>query len=210
MVRSAYSAALAAAVIVVLIAVLLYLPAGRAESFCGRGYGCGGDSVAFDDDGTDGIGDADGSAAAFPELATGYPYGFAVDAPEAEPRLYHSSEVDPLITGQLYAGARGGRRPVYGARTSYGNKWGMREFSSGVSGQAGVDVGLLGMREYSLDGRADVFDDGIPEDWQFPSTPINWYAPQGEDYYDVDAGGPTTGKTAIAANFLPDHDPLQN
>jgi hypothetical protein len=53
------------------------------------------------------------------------------------------------------------------------------------------------MREYSLDGRPDVFDDGIPENWQLPSTPTNWYVPQGRDYYDVEANGPGVYKAGL-------------
>lgn len=152
-----------------------------------------------------------------PDLAVGYPYSYSVGG--AGPtsglaernRMYSSAEVDPLITGQLYAGERAegaGRRPIYGGRTSHGNTWGMREFSTGVPGQAGVDVGLLGMREYSLDGKPDVFDDGIPENWQMPSTPMNWYSAQGGDHYDVEAGGPAVHSDHLMSLQEPDHDPL--
>jgi hypothetical protein len=152
-----------------------------------------------------------------PDLAFGYPYNYALDtanAPEvAENRMYSTSEVDPLITGQLYAGPRAagtGRRWIYGGRTSHARKWGLREFSTGVPGQAGVDVGLLGMREYSLDGRPDVFDDGIPENWRLPSTPINWYVPKDRDYYDVEAQQGAVYKPHLMSLQEPDHDPLVN
>ena len=152
-----------------------------------------------------------------PDLAFGYPYNYALDtanpAEVAENRMYSTAEVDPLVTGQLYSGARAagtGKRMIYGGRTSHGDKWGMHEFSTGVPGQAGVDVGLLGMREYSLDGRPDVFDDGIPENWQLPSPPVNWYVPQERDYYDVEAQGPGVYAEGLMSLSEPDHDPLIN
>jgi len=152
-----------------------------------------------------------------PELAFGYPYGYSLDtvgpAQMAENRMYSTAEVDPLITGQLYAGTRAagaGRRMLYGGRTAHGDQWGMHEFSTGVPGQAGVDVGLLGMREYSLDGRPDVFDDGIPENWQLPSTPVNWYVPQGRDFYDVEAQGAGVYESDLMSLQEPDHEVLTN
>lgn len=150
-------------------------------------------------------------------LAFGYPYNYALNTTDpaeiAENRMYSTAEVDPLVTGQLYAGPRAagtGQRFIYGGRTSHGDKWGLHEFSTGVPGQAGVDVGLLGMREYSLDGRPDVFDDGIPENWQLPSTPTNWYAPQGRDYYDVEANGPGVYKAGLMSLQEADHEVLIN
>ena len=153
-----------------------------------------------------------------PSLSFGYPYNYALDtanpAEVAENRMYSTAEVDPLITGQLFSGSRAagtGRRWIYGGRTSYGDKWGMHEFSSGVPGEAGVDVGLLGMREYSRDGRPDVFDDGIPENWQMPSTPMNWfYVPKERDYYDVEAQGPGVFKEDLMSLQEPDHEVLMS
>ena len=151
------------------------------------------------------------------DIAHGYPYGYSLAI--ADPvevgmnRMYSTAEVDPLITGQLYSGARAagsGKRWIYGGRTSYGDKWGMHEFSTGVPGEAGVDVGLLGMREYSLDGKPDVFDDGIPPQWQLPSTPVNWYVPQFRDYYDVESGGPAVFKPHLMSLQEPDHSPLMS
>jgi hypothetical protein len=152
-----------------------------------------------------------------PDLAHGYPYNYALatanPAEVAQNRMYSTAEVDPLVTGQLYAGTRAagtGRRWIYGGRTSHGHKWGLHEFSSGVPGQPGVDVGLLGMREYSLDGRPGVFDDGIPANWQFPSNPISWYVPKERDYYDVEAQQAAVYKANLTPLFEPDHDPLVN
>lgn len=149
-----------------------------------------------------------------PSLAFGYPYNYALDtanpAGVAENRMYSTAEVDPIVTGQLFSGPRAagtGRRWIYGGRTSHGDKWGLHEFSTGVPGQAGVDVGLLGMREYSLDGRPDVFDDGIPENWRLPSTPTNWYVPQERDYYDVEAQQPAVYKPNLMSLGEPDHEP---
>jgi hypothetical protein len=152
-----------------------------------------------------------------PDLAAGYPYNYSLATADparvAEHRLYSTAEVDPLLSGQLYAGPRAagvGRRWIYGGRTSHGHDWGLREFSTGVPGQAGVDVGLLGMREYSLDGRPGVFDDGIPETWRFPSTPVNWYAPRERDYYDVEAQQGAVFKENLMTLQEPDHDPPLN
>ncbi len=157
------------------------------------------------------------------DMSQGYPYNFAldtVDGPDAgrrngasllsedlrsARRFYSAAEVDPLVTGQLYAGARGAgedRRWVYGMRTSHGTSWGMHE--------AGVDVGLLGMREYSLDGKQDVFDDGIPAEWKMPATPMNWYKPRQRDYYDVEAQGVAPYKPYLLPLFEPDHQPKIN
>jgi len=128
----------------------------------------------------------------------------------AETRMYSTAEADPLVTGQLYSGPRAagtGQRWIYGGRTSHGQEWGLREFSTGVSGQAGVDVGLLGMQEY---GRPDVFDDGIPENWQLPSTPVHWYVPAKRDYYDVRAQQPGVYEENLTPLQEPDHEVLFN
>jgi hypothetical protein len=74
----------------------------------------------------------------------------------------------------------------------------------------GVDVGLLGMREYSLDGKQDVFDDGIPAEWKMPATPMNWYKPRQRDYYDVEAQGVAPYKPYLLPLFEPDHQPKIN
>lgn len=161
-----------------------------------------------------GTSDGPGQTRAF---AAGYPYNFELD--DADPaavalnRFYSSAEVDPLVTGQLYAGTRAageGRRLLYGGRTSHGDKWGLHEFSTGVPGQAGVDVGPLGLREYSLDGLPGVFDDGIPENWRLPSTPPSWYAPRGRDYYDVENQDARPYEPNLVSLREPDHDPLVN
>lgn len=150
-----------------------------------------------------------------PTMDYGYPYNYSLDTVagpgEGRNRFSSTSEVDPIVTGQLYAGARAAgenRRFVYGQRTSFGNAWGMHEYSSGVPGEAGVDVGPLGMHEYSLDGgKPDVFDDGIPADWQMPSTPVSWYLPQGRDYYNVEEQGPSPYKPYILPLTEADHAP---
>jgi hypothetical protein len=149
---------------------------------------------------------------AFPNLAYGYPYNYNIDDTSENTKLYSTDEVDALITGQLYAGPRTagvGRRLIYGANTSYGNKWGMREFSAGNPGETGVNIGPLGMQEYSPDGNQDIFDDGIPEEWQMPSTPMRWHHPQEGDYYDPNSQGPAlqNGPSIIGIRE-PDHEPL--
>jgi hypothetical protein len=150
-----------------------------------------------------------------PLLTSGYPYNFSLESPDpvevGENRMYSSAEVDPRVTGQLYAGARAagvGRQFIYGNRVSFGDKWGMREFSTGVPGQTGVDVGPLGMCQYSLNGTPDVFDDGIPPEWMMPSTPPNWYKPKQRDYYNVETGGPSVYPNNLMPLYEPDHGPL--
>lgn len=147
-------------------------------------------------------------------LTPDYPHSYTLaDGGEPSERLYHTVEVDPLITGQLYAGARAagpGRRWIYGSRTAYGGKWGLREFSTGLPGQTGVDVGPLGLRDCSLGGRPEVFDDGIPENWQMPSTPVDWYAPAGRDYYDGEAQQAGVYDKHLLPLQEPDHDVLLN
>ena len=178
---------LVVAVVVVLVAALVGAPAAGRERLTG-----------------------------WPNLAHGYPYGYAMAAADpgtvARNRMYSTTEVDPLISGQLYAGPRAagpGRRWIYGGRTSHGNKWGLHEFSSGVPGEAGVDVGLLGIPEYSLDGsRPEVFDDGVPENWRLPSTPINWYAPAGRDFYDHEAQQAGVYSKNLMSLQEPDHEVL--
>lgn len=150
-----------------------------------------------------------------PDLSYGYPYSYALESPdpagEGVNLLYSSAEVDPRVTGQLYAGARAagsGRQWVYGNRTSFGDRWGMREFSSGVPGQTGVDVGPFGMCAYSLDGKPDVFDDGIPAQWRLPSTPVNWYKPRQRDYFDVESQTGRPYAKDLVSLREPDHEPL--
>lgn len=119
-------------------------------------------------------------------------------------RLYSTADVDPLVTGQLYDHADRVRN-VYGQRTSHGDVQGLTEFSSsGGPGDVGVDVGPYGLDEYG--GKEVGFDDGIPEMWQFPSTPVRWYRPKQRDYFGPE--GPTVYSEGMYALTEPDHDPL--
>jgi hypothetical protein len=131
------------------------------------------------------------------------------DAPErrsvhaALSRLYSSADVDPLVTGQLYSFSDG-VRPVYAQRTSHGDVYGLTEYSSsGAPGDLGVDVGPWGLDEYG--GKIVGFDDGLPEPWGFPSTPVRWYGPKQRDYYGVE--GPTVYADGLYSLTEPDHDP---
>ncbi len=123
-----------------------------------------------------------------------------------EPRhaFYSSADVDPLITGQLYA-HRDYTRDVYGARTSHGDKFGLSEFSSGLPGQIGVDQGPFGHEEYG--GKIIGYNDGIPENWAFPSTPFRYYRPFRRDYYSVEDGGPRPYTVNMFSLTEPDHEP---
>jgi hypothetical protein len=118
---------------------------------------------------------------------------------------YSTADVDPLVTGQLYAW-RDDTRNVYGMRTSHGGKYGLHEFSSGVPGEVGVDQGPWGLDEYG--GRMVGYDDGIPEAWRLPSTPVRWYRPRQRDYWGPQ--GLTPYVVGLYALREPDHEPLMN
>lgn len=118
---------------------------------------------------------------------------------------YSTADVDPLVTGQLYAW-RDDTRNVYGMRTSHGGKYGLHEFSTGVPGEVGVDQGPWGLDEYG--GRMVGYDDGIPEAWRLPSTPIRWYKPRQRDYWGPQ--GLTPYVVGLYALREPDHEPLMN
>jgi len=119
------------------------------------------------------------------------------------PHLFSTADVDPQVTGQLYA-HRDHTRTVYGNRTSHGHVQGLAEFISDRDGGLGVDVGPHGLAEYG--GRRIGYDDGIPETWKLPATPMRWYVPEGSDFYGPE--GPTTMSNEIYTTFEPDHDPL--
>ena len=138
--------------------------------------------------------------------------GNAPDAPErrsvyaALNRLYSTADADPIITGNLYAWSDGVRN-VYAERTSHGDVHGLTEYSSsGGPGDVGVDVGPYGLAEYG--GKQIGYDDGIPEDYALPSTPVRWYGPRQRDYYGVE--GPTVYAEGLYTISEPDHDPLMN
>lgn len=125
-------------------------------------------------------------------------------------KLYVSSDVDPLVAGQAYE-YRDDTRPVYANRTAIAGQWGLHEFASdSTPGTVGVDIGPNALAEY--EGSTLGFNDGIPEPWQFPSTPLRMYTPL--DAYqnaNQDVVGPTGPKVQdrdLYAPWVPDHDPL--
>ena len=149
--------------------------------------------------------------------------------------MYYSDEIDPLVTGTLYNDVNR-LRPIYTQRTAFGvPKWetqsisadgefgyraprGLTEYNtSGSSGDVGVTVGPLGF--YNDIGTMigpvvypSVADDGIPEEWNLPSTPMLPYASSHvptEDYYGPE--GPTVyALSGFRFPFEPDHEPLMN
>jgi hypothetical protein len=128
------------------------------------------------------------------------------DVYESLSRLYSTADVDPMVTGELYRHA-GYVRNVYAERTSLGDVHGLTEYSSsGGAGDVGVDIGPYGLAEYG--GREIGYDDGIPEEWQIPSTPIRWYGPEQRDYYGPE--GATPYSVGLYSIQEPDHDPLMN
>lgn len=121
-------------------------------------------------------------------------------------KLYSTADVDPMVTGELYQYADN-VRDVYTQRSAHGPGWGLTEYSSsGGPGEVGVDVGPYGLEEYG--GQQVGYNDGIPEAWAFPSTPIRWYAPRQRDYYGPE--GPTVYSEGLHSLTVPDHDPLVN
>jgi len=122
-------------------------------------------------------------------------------------RLYSTADVDPLVTGQLY-GHADNMRNVYAQRTSLGNTWGLTEYSSsGGTGDVGVDIGPDGLAEYGARHQIG-YDDGIPEAWALPATPVRWYRPAQRDYYGPE--GPTVYSENLFNLTEPDHDVLVN
>lgn len=167
-------------------------------------------------------------------LPVALPAVFPQNLPQAQPTsvpttLYYSDDVDPMVTGMRYAGRP---RAVYAERTSHGDEWGLEEYADGNPGEVGYDVGPIG--NSGLAGRPGVrgrgararpefapgpppvsrpgdltFDDGIPENWNLPATPIQEYAVVGEDYYGAE--GPTVAcGQGLEMTFVGDHQPLEN
>jgi hypothetical protein len=117
--------------------------------------------------------------------------------------LYSTADVDPLVTGQLYE-FRDNTRDVYANRTS---DWGLHEFAPDtIPGGVGVDIGPNALAEY--EGSSLGFNDGIPEQWAFPSTPIRDYVPKHADYTDKDGTPTIVDGDALYELWVPDHDPL--
>lgn len=154
-----------------------------------------------------------------------YPYNMSADFPYKT--LYTGAEVDPIITGGLYA-YRDNLRPIYGARTSDGGVWGLHDYCSSLPEVAGEQTLLdkqcgsiqAGPEEtedskvgvcYDYNGIGDsqcdkCFDDGIPVNWNLPSTPFAWYKPLKDDYYSREGIKPYTKD--MYAQMEPDHEPL--
>ena len=66
-------------------------------------------------------------------------------------------------------------------------------------GELGVDVG-------PYDEHRVGYNDGIPEAWALPSTPIRWLQPAHRDYYGPE--GPTVSTEGLYNLSVEDHDPL--
>lgn len=119
-------------------------------------------------------------------------------------RFYSTADVDPLITGQLYE-FRDDTRDVYTGRTGVGGEWGLQEFTvDNQPAMIGVDIGPDALSEY--EGSILGYDDGIPEQWAFPSTPFRWYRPRRADYLGPDGPALVDGDKAYSL-FVPDHEP---
>src|SRR3989338_1437345 len=112
------------------------------------------------------------------------------------------SQPNGLLTGQLYTAKD---RKIYAQRTAHTDE------SPGTvlnlytgSTLSSCDIPdhparrRHGLAEYSSaddsantygQDIADQYDDGIPENWRIPSTPINWHKPDKSDFYGPE--GPT-------------------
>ena len=95
--------------------------------------------------------------------------------------------------GALYDGA------LYGG-SLYGDPCG-GEYNRLLQGELGVDVG-------PYDEHRVGYNDGIPEAWALPSTPIRWLQPADRDYYGPE--GPTVSAEGLFNLSVEDHDPLVN
>ncbi|MFA6165780.1 MAG: hypothetical protein WC700_04130 [Gemmatimonadaceae bacterium] len=212
--RGAVAAALLIALALVLIAALAWAslpkPKRRRQRFVSPRpfYGAGENSLAPDavqgERAEDALPDSDAPTnndpAAWAEPAERRSVHAALS------RMYTTADADPLVTGQLYEFSDGVRN-VYSQRTSHGDVRGLTEYSSsGGPGDVGVDVGPNGLYEYGGDSAG--YDDGIPEAWRLPSTPVRWYRPKQRDYYGPE--GPTVYSEGLYAIAEPDHDPLVN
>jgi hypothetical protein len=115
------------------------------------------------------------------------------------PLIIADNEISGEITGGLYVNP-GSMRHVYTGRTALG-KQGLSEFATGNSGELGVDVGPYGL--YEQGGKIMGYDDGIPEQWKMPESPIRWYEDAGYDNYTAD--GPVPFKGDAPPLWVPDH-----
>lgn len=114
-------------------------------------------------------------------------------------RPWRTEEVEPLILGGMYSAVRP-MRDVYSERMSHDDKQGMVEYSSsGLPGDVGVDVGPNEKPSY---------DDGLPEAWNFPTTPMQTYRSKSVDYYDTSLGQSVPFTEGMYSLIEPDHDPL--
>lgn len=119
-------------------------------------------------------------------------------------RFYSTADVDPLIVGQGYE-FRDNTRDVYAGRTGDGGQWGLQEFTvDNQPGDVGVDIGPNALSEY--EGSILGYNDGIPEQWAFPSTPIRWYRPRRADNYGHD-GPSIVDEDKLYPLYVPDHEP---
>ena len=196
------AAGIALALIVIVRYAREYGPAHSAGGASGAEFGVPAPAGAYGDSHSMGIMDPNTGVRAWP--AAGAPDRRSVYA--ATSRLYSTADVDPLVTGQMYAHADGIRN-VYAERTSHGNLYGLAEYSSsGAPGDTGVDVGPYGLEEYG--GKETGYDDGIPPEWTLPSTPVRWYAPKQRDHYGQHGATPySQGSYSLTEG---DHDPLLN
>ena len=131
--------------------------------------------------------------------------GSCAEPEKFTPTLYSSADYDDeLITGELYQ--RGRLRSVYATRTSHGDEWGLQEYTDAGPGDVGYDVGPLGLDSNCT---TQTSNDGIPENWNLPSTPLQFYAVVGGDYYGAEGPTPYCG-AGLEMISVGDHRPLLN
>ena len=150
--------------------------------------------------------------------------------------MYYSDQVDPIVTGNLYQSVNN-LRPVYTQRTAFGlPKWDtqyastngqygyhaptgqLSEFNSNsATGDVGVTIGPTVYDKLTSINIGPVvfpteYDDGIPSEWNLPSTPMLSYYESHiptEDYYGPEGPTPYSLK-GFNIPFEPDHEPLMD
>jgi len=128
---------------------------------------------------------------------TNYPYNYSLETDGRKLGLrtmYHTSDIDPLITTQLDTTRK---RPA----NVYTDN--LQEYGPARDREVGVTVGPLGPE--------DTYDDGIPENWYLPPTPVQ-NEENGQDHYSTEhysaRTSPANDTCGFFVPFQPDHEPV--
>ena len=121
--------------------------------------------------------------------------------------IYSTTDINPYITGNLYNEAHPERKYVYTGRSAYG--YGLQEYGDDIDVDDSYNSSDLN-EETEPNPYSKHFNDGIPESWAMPSTPVREYIPSDkrDDYYNSKYGIlPSTDK--IYQPYIPDHALLE-